>query len=350
MDPIVTGAAIGAVGNAVGGLFDNLFYKRNLKLQTEAQQQLMATQQAYNEQNMATQNEYMVDQWNRENAYNDPSAVRARYEAAGISPQAAFGQGSASGSGIAGGLSSAPSGGSPSGSASAPLGNQFAGLGSAIAQGMAIDSQNKLRKQQEELAAAQTKEKWLDAKRKESVYTDDYFTAERLSALSSSERSTAEAAISKLRLARENGLKAYYDVLNAAEARERVAAADLAEKHVATQMQIIENLQKDGIIKDVEADKMRAEVTTEGAKYDEAMARAKQLRALAKVAKADRELKSEQARKICHEIIQGYISSGASATRAVADIASMLRSFFDSGQSNKTAWRIVKYFLQEKSD
>lgn len=47
------------------------------------------------------ENQLMVDQWNRENEYNDPSAVAARYRAAGINPRAAFGTGAASGAGIA---------------------------------------------------------------------------------------------------------------------------------------------------------------------------------------------------------------------------------------------------------
>lgn len=47
------------------------------------------------------ENQMMVDQWNRENEYNDPRAVAARYRAAGINPRAAFGTGSASGAGLA---------------------------------------------------------------------------------------------------------------------------------------------------------------------------------------------------------------------------------------------------------
>lgn len=48
----------------------------------------------------AIQNQYMIDQWNRENAYNDPTEVAKRYRAAGINPRAAFGTGSASGAGL----------------------------------------------------------------------------------------------------------------------------------------------------------------------------------------------------------------------------------------------------------
>lgn len=46
------------------------------------------------------QNQMQIDQWRRENAYNDPAQVAARYRAAGISPQAAMG-GAASGAGLA---------------------------------------------------------------------------------------------------------------------------------------------------------------------------------------------------------------------------------------------------------
>lgn len=54
----------------------------------------------YSLDSAAVQNQYMIDQWNRENAYNDPTAVAKRYRAAGINPRAAFGTGSASGAGL----------------------------------------------------------------------------------------------------------------------------------------------------------------------------------------------------------------------------------------------------------
>lgn len=97
----------------------------------------------------AIENQYMIDQWNRENAYNDPKAVAARYRAAGINPRAAFGTGSASGAGIASHSSTGDVGsGSASGSygksdttqgvenASATLGmiTDVAGQGVAIAK------------------------------------------------------------------------------------------------------------------------------------------------------------------------------------------------------------------------
>lgn len=149
------GAGLGAAGNVIGGLMDNLFAKRNARIQYDYQQKLNENQQKWNEKNMAIQNQYQIDQWNRENAYNDPSAVRQRYEAAAISPQAAFGQGAASGAGISGSLSSAPSGGMPSSSFSMPHVNSFGGLGDSIVQGMnamstakRVDAENKYTEQQ----------------------------------------------------------------------------------------------------------------------------------------------------------------------------------------------------------
>lgn len=92
----------------------------------------MAQGQQYDLAKMAQQNQYQLDQWNRENEYNDPSAVAARYRAAGINPRAAFGTGSASGAGIAGGLSSAPSGGAPSGSSTGSASNIMTQAPSAL--------------------------------------------------------------------------------------------------------------------------------------------------------------------------------------------------------------------------
>lgn len=86
-------------------------------------QQEAALAQKYALQSAGVQNEFQLAQWNRENAYNDPSAVRARYENAGISPIAAFGSGAASGAGIA---SSVNTGSVGSGSSSGSYGHDTA--------------------------------------------------------------------------------------------------------------------------------------------------------------------------------------------------------------------------------
>lgn len=112
----------------VGSIFSGLTSLFGMKRQQKYQLEQMAQQNEYQKEQMALQNdyqlgqmqqqyEYAMDAWNRENEYNDPSRVRARYENAGISPQAAL-QGGASGAGMAGSLDSGsmpsgPSAGTP---------------------------------------------------------------------------------------------------------------------------------------------------------------------------------------------------------------------------------------------
>lgn len=84
------GMGFGLVNNAVTGLIDNAFYKRNLGLQVEAQKNLMDYQ----------------------NEYNSPTAQMQRLQAAGLNPNLVYG-------------SQAPAG--QSGNASAPSGTGFPG-------------------------------------------------------------------------------------------------------------------------------------------------------------------------------------------------------------------------------
>lgn len=104
-------AGLSALDSFGSGLSDALFGGIKAKRQWKYQQKQMALQhqynldemwyeQQYNEANMAKQFEYQQKAWQAENEYNDPSAVAARYRAAGVSPQAALG-GSASGAGLA---------------------------------------------------------------------------------------------------------------------------------------------------------------------------------------------------------------------------------------------------------
>ena len=55
-------------------------------------------QQAFkqNKELMRMQNQYNVDQWNRENAYNSPEAQVARLRAAGLNPDLMYGNGTTS--------------------------------------------------------------------------------------------------------------------------------------------------------------------------------------------------------------------------------------------------------------
>ena len=85
--PEVAAAGVGALGNIVGGLFGSSSSKAAAKAQLQA---VRETNEA-NARLAQKQNEWNLEQWNRENAYNTPEAQRARYEAAGINPYFALG-------------------------------------------------------------------------------------------------------------------------------------------------------------------------------------------------------------------------------------------------------------------
>lgn len=85
--PEVASAGISAFGNLVGGLFGSSSAKAAAKAQLQA---VRETNEA-NARLAQKQNEWNLEQWNRENAYNTPEAQRARFEAAGINPYFALG-------------------------------------------------------------------------------------------------------------------------------------------------------------------------------------------------------------------------------------------------------------------
>lgn len=120
--------------------------------------QIVGTQQRQHDKDMAAlNNQYMIDQWERENSYNLPSKVAQRYRSAGINPRSVFGQGSASGAGVAGGLSSAPG-------SSSSLGGygSFAGLSSNILTAQRIDAQNRKDKAEADKAEMEARGKKYD--------------------------------------------------------------------------------------------------------------------------------------------------------------------------------------------
>lgn len=85
--PEIAAAGISAFGNIVGGLFGSSSAKAAAKAQLQA---VRETNEA-NARLAQKQNDWNLEQWNRENAYNTPEAQRARYEAAGINPYFALG-------------------------------------------------------------------------------------------------------------------------------------------------------------------------------------------------------------------------------------------------------------------
>lgn len=138
VDPVSTGAILGAAGLAAGGQVASGLFKPSLKRQWKYQQKQMKLQQQYALEQMQRQGEINYANWQKqfdyENAYNDPSKVFDRYLKAGVTPAAVLGS-----SGV--GVNATMSGGSPgSVGASGPSGGSFdfssplpPGVGSAAA-------------------------------------------------------------------------------------------------------------------------------------------------------------------------------------------------------------------------
>lgn len=156
------GALISGAMSLAGSALDAKYQSQQQKRQAEHDKDMAALNQQNILAQMEQANQYQVEQWNRENEYNDPSAVAARFRAAGINPRASFGTGAASGAGIAGGLSGAPSGSSTA-SASNIMGNaSFAGLGSAMIAGARLQAQNRKDQADADKAEMEAKGKKFD--------------------------------------------------------------------------------------------------------------------------------------------------------------------------------------------
>lgn len=123
VEPVSTGAILGAAGISAGGNIASGLFKPSLKRQWKYQQKQMKLQQQYALEQMQKQGEINYANWQKqfdyENAYNDPSKVFDRYLKAGVSPAAVLGS-----SGV--GVNATMSGGSAgSVGASGPSGGSF---------------------------------------------------------------------------------------------------------------------------------------------------------------------------------------------------------------------------------
>lgn len=98
----VVGSAISAGSGLFGSIFSGLFNTRNVKRQNEANREIQQMNNEFNSIEAAKARQWQsdesqlsrdweLDMWNRNNEYNDPSAQRARLEAAGYNPNALVG-------------------------------------------------------------------------------------------------------------------------------------------------------------------------------------------------------------------------------------------------------------------
>lgn len=79
---------VSAVAGAVGAAHRNA----NIDRQIKAQQQESAATREWNLNLAKTQNQWNIEQWNRENTYNSPSAQMSRFRDAGLNPDLMYGQ------------------------------------------------------------------------------------------------------------------------------------------------------------------------------------------------------------------------------------------------------------------
>lgn len=161
-------------GSSTGsGLADALFGGISARRNWKYKQKEMALQQRYALEQMAKSAEYQLthdkQMFDYQNAYNDPTAVMARYDAAGINPAAVLGQ---SGVGVSATVPTS-SGGAPSGHAPVATGSggglaalagdptAYADIQLKDAQARREDSASKLNDAQADWYASQTVDKDL---------------------------------------------------------------------------------------------------------------------------------------------------------------------------------------------
>lgn len=84
--------AINATSNAVGTVGGMIQGKRNLKRYINFQREENQATREWNLNLAKMQNQWNIDQWNRENEYNTPLAQGQRYAAAGMNPDLLYGQ------------------------------------------------------------------------------------------------------------------------------------------------------------------------------------------------------------------------------------------------------------------
>ena len=74
------------ISSAIGALAQNANTQNAINANKESQ----AENREWNLNLAKMQNQWSIDQWNRENSYNSPAAYRARLKAAGMNPDLAY--------------------------------------------------------------------------------------------------------------------------------------------------------------------------------------------------------------------------------------------------------------------
>lgn len=130
MDPIVTGALVGAGASIFGGGVSAVGSSIRNRKQWQYRQKEMALQQEYALAQMQKQYDFWKQQTDYMNAYNEPSALLARWRSAGVTPAGVLGQ---SGVSVSGNSASGPgSSGQGIGAAGMDVQNSLGALGAGI--------------------------------------------------------------------------------------------------------------------------------------------------------------------------------------------------------------------------
>lgn len=90
LDNVLTGSASGAL-SAIGNIAGIIGQNKAIDKQIQAQKEENQRNREYNLMLARQQNEWNIEQWSRENAYNAPAAVRARLAAGGVNPDLFYG-------------------------------------------------------------------------------------------------------------------------------------------------------------------------------------------------------------------------------------------------------------------
>lgn len=86
---------LGAVLNLAGNIADTVSSNKNINKQIASQERENQKNREWNLNLAKMQNQWSIEQWNRENQYNSPSAQMARAKAAGLNPDLIYGDGGA---------------------------------------------------------------------------------------------------------------------------------------------------------------------------------------------------------------------------------------------------------------
>lgn len=117
----------------ISGIFGTLMQNHNINKQIKAQREENKRMREYNLNLAKMQNQWNIDQWNRENEYNTPAAMMARLKSGGLNPDLMYQNGTS-------GLTSASSPSMTAGAPATPQDMSAIGqkrtIGDAVQQGL----------------------------------------------------------------------------------------------------------------------------------------------------------------------------------------------------------------------